>query len=123
MGKLIQIFLAYIFFLPPITDRSKDVNQYLKNGSITPLDIKQDQLNVWAQNSNFDPAKLDMYGGEKKVMADAILSCLKHVALVSNSNLVQNADGLLCRRKEDVAVYSVGGSKVRAPPEKFKLPY
>ena len=27
-----------------ITDRSEDVNQYLKTVSITPLDIKQDQL-------------------------------------------------------------------------------
>ena len=44
-------------------------------------------------------------------MTYVILSCLKHIAAVSNRNLVQIADGLLCRRKEDVAVDWVGGSK------------
>ena len=56
-------------------------------------------------------------------MTYVILSCLKHIAAVSNWNLVQIADGLLCRRKEDVAVDWVGGSKVRVPPEKFELSY
>ena len=59
-------FSRIYFFLPSITDCSEEVNQYLKNVSITPLDITQEQLNVWAQNSHFDPAKLDMYGGGKK---------------------------------------------------------
>ena len=47
------------FFLPSITDRAEDINQYLKNVSITPIDIKQEQLNVWTHNTLFDPSKLD----------------------------------------------------------------
>ena len=46
-------------------DRSEGINQYLKNLSITPIDIKQNQLNVWSQVGLFNPVKLDPYGEEK----------------------------------------------------------
>ena len=46
-------------------DRSDGINQNLKNLSITPINIKQNQLNVWSQGGLFNPAKLDPYGQEK----------------------------------------------------------
>ena len=69
---------------------------------MAPLDFKQNQLNVSAQNGVSNPAKLDRYGEEKNVMTEDALNCLKHTCNISNSNLIRNADGLLCRRKEDV---------------------
>ena len=52
--------------LPSVTDKFEEINQYLKNISIAPIDIKQNQLNVWAQNGAFNPAKLDLYEDKKK---------------------------------------------------------
>ena len=36
------------FFLPVITDRSEEINQYLNNVSISPIDITQKQLGGWS---------------------------------------------------------------------------
>ena len=41
-------FSNIYFFLPAITDRSEDINQYLNNVSISPINITQSQLNDWA---------------------------------------------------------------------------
>ena len=40
-------FSKIYFFLPAITDRSEEINQYLRNVSIFSIDITQEQLNVW----------------------------------------------------------------------------
>lgn len=58
-GELHLEFLQLYFFLPSVTDRSEEINQYLQNFSITPINIKQQQQNAWAQNGVFKPAKLD----------------------------------------------------------------
>ena len=92
------------FFLPSITDRSETVNKYLSNISISPLDIKQEQLNCWADNVKFDPQKLDFFDVDRNMMTEVVVKCLKHVAPLSNSNLLRNADGLLCKKKADVNV-------------------
>ena len=55
-------------------------------------------------------------------MASAVAKALKHIVAVSNSNLLKNEHGLLCRRKSDVNVEWVGGKK-RLTPQKFKLSY
>ena len=66
------------FFLPSITDRSEDINKYLNNVSIFPVDITQSQLNAWA-GTDFDPSKPDLFGIEKNTMADAVVKFLKHI--------------------------------------------
>ena len=82
------------FFLPPITYRSKEINKYLNNVSISPIDLSQQQLNMWA-GSSFDPSKLDLYGPDEKLITNVVEECLRHINDVSNSNTVRNADGLL----------------------------
>ena len=82
------------FFLPPITYRSKEINKYLNNVSISPIDLSQQQLNMWAGTS-FDPSKLDLYGPDEKLITNVVEECLRHINDVSNSNTVRNADGLL----------------------------
>ena len=80
------------FFLPAITDRSEEINQYLKNVSITPIDINQNQRDTWS-GTNFDPSKLDLFGLVKNTMPDAAVKCLKHISDISNSSTIRNADG------------------------------
>ena len=108
----VQIFF---FFLLSITGRSEDINKYLNNVSIFPVDITQSQLNGWA-GTNFDLSKLDFFDLEKNTMADAVVKCLKHMNKIPNSNLVRNADGLLSRREVEVPIDRVGEYK-----EKFKV--
>ena len=37
---------SYLFFYyPSVTDSSKEINQYLKNVSITPIDVELKKLN------------------------------------------------------------------------------
>ena len=82
------------FFLPAIADRLEEINQYLNNISISPIDISQKQLDTWS-GAKFDPSKLDLFGLEKNTMSDAVVKCLKHINDISNGNIVRNADGVL----------------------------
>ena len=54
------------FFLPYITDRNEDKNKFLKNVSVSPIDITQQQFNKWA-GVEFNPAKLDFFEVHKTV--------------------------------------------------------
>ena len=85
--------------------------------------MKQEQLIVWVSGGLFNPVKVDLYGEERKVMTERFLECLKHTCNSSSSNLIRNADDLLCRRKENLPVDWIGENKVRVPPQKFKFPY
>ena len=110
------------FFLPSITDRSETVNQNLNNVSISPLNIKQEQLNTSADNVVFKPNKLDYHDVDTKAMSDAVVKCLKHIAAVLNSNLMRNADSLLCRKDVNVDVKWISGVN-RSTPTRCKLSY
>ena len=55
-GEVDSEFSNIYFFLPSITDRSEDINQYLKNVSISPIDITQKQFDDWA-GCEFKPCK------------------------------------------------------------------
>ena len=90
-------FSKIYFYLPSVTDRSESENQYMKNINILPPDTKQVQLDAWS-NPKFNPMKLVLFDVDKKPMTEAVLKCLKHIAAVSNSNLLRNAEGFLCRK-------------------------
>lgn len=66
---------------------------------------------------------LDLFGEKKKVMRECVVNVLKRIAIVSNVNLVENADGLLSRREKDIEVDWVEKTKTRVPSEKFKTSY
>ena len=112
-GEVEGEFSNIFFFLPSITDRSEEIDKYLNNGLISPIDITQQQLNGWAETS-FDPSNLDIY---------AVINCLKHMNNICNSNIVRNAEGLLSRKEVDATVAWVGEHKQRLPPHKFKVSY
>ena len=58
-GKADSEFSNIYFFLPSITDRSAEINKYLNNAFISPIDFSQEQLNNWA-GVEFNPSKLDL---------------------------------------------------------------
>ena len=109
------------FFLPFITDRKENHNQYLKNVNRTPLDVEKKQLDTYCGiGETFDPSKLKLKSAK---MRSAVTEALKEIASVSNSNLKKNADALMC--KENISDASVEWSNdvKRSIPEKFKLSY
>ena len=108
------------FFFPATADRSKEINRYLDNVSISLIHVSQEQLNTWAGTS-FDPSKFDLFGLEKNTMSDAVVKCLKHVNDICNSNIVRNADGVFSWKEDDVPVDWIGDNKQRVPPQKFKV--
>ena len=110
------------FFLPSITNRSKDINQYLKNVSISPIDITQKQFNDWA-GCEFNPAKLDLFGTDKTIMSGAVIKCLRYISDISNLNLVRNADAFLSQKEVEVLVDWIGDQKKRVTPSHFKVAY
>lgn len=118
-GELEGDFSKLYFFLLSVTDRSEEINQYLKNVSISPVDIKREEFDKWA-SQEFDPLQLDLYGNHKKVMMNCLVEALKHICRICYSNIVRNADDLLSRRDEDMPVNWIGESKTRVPPQKFK---
>ena len=56
-------------------------------------------------------------------MTEYIVKALKHIAQVSNSNIVKYADGLLSHREKEFPVDWTGKSKMHVPSHKFKTSY
>ena len=110
------------FFLPSITDRSEEINKYLNDVSVTPIDISQNQLNTWDE-TDFNPAELDLFGMNKTIMSNAVIKCLKYMDDISNINLTRNAVAVLSRREVDTPVDWIGQNSQRIPPQKFKTSY
>ena len=53
-GELESDRSSLFFFCISVTDRSEDINQNLKNVSITPIYVELKKLNEWAANGEFD---------------------------------------------------------------------
>ena len=71
----------------------------------------------------FDPYKLDYENFEKSAIKDSILKVLKKIVVLSNSNLLKNADGLLATKPLDQDVQWVGDMGKRIPENRFALSY
>ena len=106
-GEADAEFSNIYFFLPSITDRNEEINKYLNNVSISPIDVFQEQLNNWA-GVEFNPSKLDLFGIDKALMSAAVVKCLRHIKDISNSNVVRNTVGLLSRKEVEVPVDWIG---------------
>ena len=120
-GEVTSDRFCIYFFLLSVTDRSEEINQYLPNVFISPIDIKQVQFDVWANITSFDSSNLDSFGLEKKINADTVMKCLEHMINISSSNLIRISDGLLSKRKEDLSVNWIGTNNDRNPPQKLKI--
>ena len=88
-----------------------------------PLDVEKQLGNWCGVGQNFAPNKLDLKSVDSDKMRKGIINALKHIVSVSNSNLLRNADGFLCREGvSDRSVEWLHGVKCSIP-EKFKFSY
>ena len=117
-GELESEYSELLFFLPSITDRSEEVNKFLNNISITHIDITQNDFNQWLEKGqSFEPHQLVLYSEKKEAIRDCVVTALNHIAMVSNCNLMINADGFLWKKDTDVKAHWVGKGKTRVPSE------
>ena len=121
-GEIDSDFSNIYFFLPSITNRSEDINQYLKNVSISPIDITQKKFDEWA-GCEFNPAKLNLFGPDKSIMSGAAIQCLRHINDISNSNLVRNANACLSQKEVEVLADWIGDQNKGVTTSHFKVAY
>ena len=109
--------MSQLFFcLPSITDRKESLKQYFKNVNIRLIDEDKKKLDTLS-GETFDPSKL---GSKSPKMRSVVMSTLKEIASILNSNLKKNADTLTCKEKisnESVEWVDVVNCSI---PEKFK---
>ena len=71
--------------------------------NLTPIDVN---VNTFETENNvvFDPSILDTNCPEKEVMTQAVARMVQKITDLSNSNLINNSDGLLWRKSTNVDV-------------------
>ena len=121
-GGLQTTFSKVYYFLPSTTDRSEKINRHLGSVNISPIDVPENTFET-ENNVALDPSKLDMNCPEKEVMTQAVVRILQKITDFPNSNLIQNADGLLSRKSTNVDVEWFGQLKQRLSPNKYKTSY
>ena len=60
---------------------------------------------------------------KKKLACEYVISVLKHMIIVSNSNSVKSADGLLSRMGSDTEIKWISKDKKRVDKSKYKVSY
>ena len=85
------------FFLPATLDRKEDFLQYKDNVNLHPVDI---DYNVFSQHGieNFNPVLLER--NNDAILRSAMYEIMKNAAVVSNSNLIRNANAYRSRGGE-----------------------
>lgn len=109
------------FFLLSITDRAEKINKYMNNISLSLIVITPQGFNQWLPDQNFEPHYLGLYGEMKSIMSECVVKTTKHIAQVSNVNIVivGNADSLLSQHEKETPVDWNYKSKICVPSEKY----
>ena len=103
--------------------RLEDVSKYLNNVSIKTLDITQADFKQWTESGlGLEPQYLELFGEKKKIMRECVVSVLKHMVQISNSNLLRNADDSLARIDKYLKVKWVR-KNMRVDTTKFPTTY
>ena len=89
------------FFLPTTLDRKEDIFQYKENVHLHPIEIDYDNFKQEFNIDNFNPALLEKRGdAESTLLRSAILRIMKKIAMLSNQNLLRNANAYKAQRGE-----------------------
>ena len=114
------------YFLPSITDRKKSINQWCDNVNFTPADFTIEFIESFSlKKAKFEPHLLNLKGPERLDQVEMLYGLFKHMATVSNLNLLRNVDyfDVMEKRDSEKMEWSVGSSKQRYDSSKFKLTY
>ena len=103
-------------FLLSITDRVEDINRHKGSVNLYPIDVPYNSSEV-EDAVKFNQSKLDYEDPDKQKMTEAV------ARMLSNANLVKNADGLLSKRSSDSDIECIGPNKKRLPENGYKMSY
>ena len=111
---------ALFYFLPSLSDRKEEINQYLNNVSLTPVDLTVDFIEQFSENVAFKPDLLSSSDEkERKPQIEILYGLFKHMATVSDQNLERNVVHLNLAQGR----YKMEWSNNKFDSSKFKLTY
>ena len=90
--KQSQLFL----FLPATLDRKEEIFQYKQNVNLHPIDLEEDQLKNEFGIESFNPSLLEKRD-QRFNLRSGICKIMKKIAMLSNQNLVRNANSFLAQ--------------------------
>ena len=92
-------FSRLLFFLPSTTERKEKINKFFGNVHLHPIDCSYEAFsNYYVKSHTFYPQHLDSRFPEEREAARKLVSNhLKHIAEISNSNLIRNANSLMAK--------------------------
>ena len=90
--------------MPSTTDRKEQINKYFGNVNLHPIDCTYDDfVNYSTKNHSFLPHHLDSRNtSERKAAREIVRNFLKHVAEMSNSNLIRNVNSLMAKTEAKI---------------------
>ena len=82
---------SLFYFLPSLSDRKEEINQYMNNVSLSPVDVTVDFIEKFSENVSFKPDLLSSSDEkERKPQIEILYGLFKHMATVSDQNLERN---------------------------------
>ena len=115
-------------FLPSATDHKEKINKFFNNVYLHLIDCAyEDFSNYSLKTKTFYPQHLDSrFPEEREAAKEIVLSYFKHIAEISNSNLIRNANSFIAKNevKIDPDVEFSWISEIHPQNQtKFKLGY
>ena len=117
---------SLFFYLPTITDRKEEINQWKNNPSLTPIDFSISFIESFStQKVKFQPNLLNSFNEKERApQIEMLYGLFKHMAQFSNQNLQRNVTHLNLKQKRNVSEMDWSGtSNSRFDSSKFKLTY
>ena len=118
---------SLFFYLPSITDRKDEINQWKNNPSLTPIDFNISFIeNFSTKKVKFQPHLLNSFDEKERApQVEMLYGLFKHMAQFSNQNLSRNVTYLNLKQKRNASEmeWSIGSSNSRFDSTKFKLTY
>ena len=117
-------FSKMFYYLPSISDRKEEINQYKDNVSLTPMDVSLDFISSFSDEKSlvFQPQLLNCK--DKKIREPIVKVCralFRHIANYSNQNLERNVTYLNLKSNRDSS--EMEWTTGRFDCSKFKLTY
>ena len=111
---------SLFYFLPSLSDRKEEINQYMNNVSLSPVDVTVDFIEKFSENVSFKPDLLSSSDEkERKPQIEILYGVFKHMATVSDQNLERNVVHLNIAQGR----HTMEWSNSKFDSSKFKLTY
>ena len=89
-------FSKMFMFLSSTLDQKEELNQYLNNVNLHPIDVSYDKLKAYNNHEDFNPPDLDN-SSERNKIKKIFYSFMKEATDASNHNLIRNSNAFLSK--------------------------